>query len=241
MQTVMGGETEYAISARGAHGRTVPQHELLGRFFGHATSTLGYASTSTRGRFLRNGGLLYLDAGLHMEWATPETTSPFEVVRYLAAGDQILREVAASLQAVSDDIAEVFCSRTNVDYVSGTLWAAHESYMHRADVWAVQTELVPFLASRVLFGAGGWDHQAPGLRFTMSPRAHFINVLADRDSQYVRPLFHTKDEPHSRVGTHRLHVACGEVCVPRRRTCCASVRPRWCWRSSSVGSGRAPR
>jgi hypothetical protein len=215
MSMVMGGETEYALSARRADGTTYEQAAFLSRFFAHTHALLGYTSTSTRGRFLRNGGLLYLDAGLHMEWATPEVTSPFEVVRYLEAGDRIMERALTSLAAGGSDIADVFCSRVNVDYLSRTMWAAHESYMHRAPVHVLPVELAPFLASRVLFGAGGWDVRAPALRFTMSPRAHFITTLIDRDSQFVRPLFHSKDEPHSGTGTHRLHVACGESLCSR--------------------------
>lgn len=210
MTMVMGGETEYAISARNREGRGIQQGPLLARFFDHAKATLGYASASTRGRFLRNGGLLYLDAGLHMEWATPEVTSPFEAVRYLEAGDRIVHGLASSFEASSPDIAEVFCSRANVDYLSGSLWAAHESYMHRVDGGELAAQLIPFLASRVIFGAGGWDYRAPALRFTLSPRAHFITHLVDRDSQHVRPLFHAKDEPLGGPGSHRLHVACSE-------------------------------
>ena len=207
---VMGGETEYALSARRTLGNACDQAAFLTRFFVHTHAHLGYTSTSARGRFLRNGGLLYLDAGLHMEWATPEVTSPFEVVRYLAAGDRIMEGAITSFAASNPDVAEVFCSRANVDYLSRTLWAAHESYMHRAKPHELPAEFMPFLASRVVFGAGGWDCGAPALRFTMSPRAHFITALTEGDSQYVRPLFHLKDEPHSSTGTHRLHVACGE-------------------------------
>ncbi len=210
MPMVMGGETEYALSARRAPDGAYDPGSFLSRFFTYTQARLGYTSTSVRGRFLRNGGLLYLDAGLHMEWATPEVTSPFEAVRYLEAGDRIMEGVVASFLKDSPDVADVFCSRANVDYLSGTLWAAHESYMHRARPSELVAGLAPFLASRVVFGAGGWDYRAPALRFTLSPRAHFITVLTDRDSQYVRPLFHLKDEPHSGTGTHRLHVACGE-------------------------------
>jgi len=209
MKSVMGGETEYAISARNKSGRPIEQGPLLQRMLDHAMQTLGYSSQSSRGRFLSNGGLLYLDAGLHLEWATPECTSPFDVVRYLKAGDRIVHRVAMSFKERTG-AADVFCSRTNVDYLSKTLWAAHESYQHDVPPAELPSQLMPFLASRVILGAGGWDCTSPGLRFTMSPRAHFITRLADRDSQHVRPLFHTKDEPLSRTGSHRLHVACSE-------------------------------
>ena len=210
MKMLMGGETEYAMSARHHNGRAFNQELLLHRFLEHARTSLGYTSNSMSGRFLSNGGLLYLDAGLHIEWATPECTSPFDVVRYLSAGDCIVHDLAVSLETQAKDVVGVFCSRTNVDYLSGTLWAAHESYMHTASPPDLPAALIPFLASRVVLGAGGWDHRAFGLRFTLSPRAHFINRVSDRDSQHVRPLFHTKNETLSGVGSHRLHVACSE-------------------------------
>jgi proteasome accessory factor A len=211
MRMVMGGETEYAISARDAQGKVVDQLTLLARFLDHAKRTLGHTSTADRGRFLPNGGLLYLDSGLHMEWATPECTSPFDVVRFLKAGDRIIHDLATSMTRGWPEMGGIFCSRTNVDYLSKTLWAAHESYMHEIAPAALPAELVPFLASRVILGAGGWDYRSPALRFTLSPRAHFITQVSDRDSQHARPLFHTKDEPLSRTGSHRLHVACSET------------------------------
>ena len=206
----MGGETEYAISARDKRGRVVDQALLLDRLLDHVKRQSGYTSQSWRGRFLSNGGLLYLDAGLHLEWATPECTSPFDVVRYLKAGDRIVHDLAMSYMALGGRVSDIFCSRANVDYLSGTLWAAHESYMHDVPPNELPEQFIPFLASRVVLGAGGWDCSSPGLRFTMSPRAHFITKIADRDSQNIRPLFHTKDESLSRTGSHRLHVACSE-------------------------------
>ena len=137
-------------------------------------------------------------------------TSPFDVVRYLKAGDRIVHDLASSFKDGSSRVSDIFCSRTNVDYLSGTLWAAHESYMHDVPPEELPEQLTPFLASRVILGAGGWDHRSAGLRFTMSPRAHFITRAVDRDSQHVRPLFHSKDEALSRTGSHRLHVACSE-------------------------------
>jgi hypothetical protein len=210
VKTVIGGETEYAISARDVHGRVVPQAQLLTGLIEHAEATLGHSSLSNRSRFLSNGGLLYLDAGLHLEWSTPETTSPVDVVRYLKAGDEIVRSLCASYGRRRLSGARVFSSRASVDYVASTSWAAHESYMHRAAPSSLAAELIPFLASRVVFGAGGWDYRSPALRFMLSPRAAFITHEVDCDTQYIRPLFHTKDEPLTGTGSHRLHVACSE-------------------------------
>ena len=205
---VMGAETEYAIGVQWA-GESVSQDVLLRRVQQHAFNTLGYSSTSTRGRFLTNAGLIYLDAGLHYEWSTPECSGPFDVVRYLAAGDRIMRDLLMSFKDAHPDVTSVFCSRTCVDYLSKTMWAAHESYQYSRALPQLATEMLPFLASRVILGAGGWHCDSPALRFTLSPRAHFITAVADRDSQHVRPLFHTKDEPLA-PNSHRLHVACSE-------------------------------
>ena len=206
----MGGETEYAIAAtRGSE--QVDQRALLRALMDFARCTMPYTFESPRGRFLRNGGLLYLDCGLHIEWASPECTSPHDVVRYLKAGDRVV-ETLAEQYARASPPADVFCTRCNVDYLASKAWASHESYLHRTDPERLPDQFIPFLASRlVLCGAGGWDYRSPGLSFTLSPRAGFITEVIADDTQHVRPLFHTKDERLSDTGSHRLHVSCSET------------------------------
>ena len=212
VKSLLGGETEYAIGATRANGEAIEQGHLLRLFMDSVRLSLSYTSVSEGGRFLRNGGLLYLDCGLHMEWATPECTSPHDVVRYLRAGDRMVLAMAEQFRLRSPWVAEVFCSRCNVDYLSGTAWASHESFLHATDPQRLPAQFIPFLASRVIFaGAGGWDFEAPGLRFTLSPRAGLITKVTAPDSQHVRPLFHTKDETLSHTGTRRMHVACSET------------------------------
>lgn len=208
-RVLMGGETEYAIG--GTRDAADIQQTLLRSFVNMTCEALPHSSDAGAGRFLRNGGLLYLDCGLHMEWATPECTSPHDVARYLRAGDRMIEKLAAQYLE-SWPTTEIFCSRCNVDYLAGTAWASHESYLHYANPYRLPSQFMPFLASRlVLCGAGGWDHESPGLRFTLSPRAGFITELIADESQVVRPLFNTKDEELSNTGSHRLHVACSET------------------------------
>lgn len=212
IKTLLGGETEYAIGATRPGGETIEQGELLRSFMDCVSESLPYTTVSVGGRFLRNGGMLYLDCGLHMEWATPECASPHDVVRYLRAGDRMVQAMAEQYIHWSPDVADIFCSRCNVDYLSRTVWASHESYLHRTRPERLPAQLIPFLASRVILsGAGGWDCEAPGLRFTLSPRVGFITKVSSDDSQHVRPLFHTKNENLSSTGSHRLHVACSET------------------------------
>jgi Pup-ligase protein len=212
MTLLMGGETEYAIAARGPTGDPLPQPSLLASFMAFARERLRYTSTAENGRFLANGGKIYLDAGLHVEAATPECGSPYDVVRYLRANDEIIRRLCSDLLASSDGLTSVFCARGSVDYCDRTIWASHESYLHRTDPRRLPAALIPFLASRVvLSGAGGWDMRCIGLQFTLSPRAPAICELSGTDTQRLRPLFHTKNETLSSTGTHRLHVCCSET------------------------------
>jgi len=206
---LMGGETEYAIGA--ARNGADIQPELLRSLVNITCYDFPRSSDSGSGRFQRNGGLLYLDCGLHMEWATPECTSPHDVARYLRAGDRMIERLARKFAAESLP-AEVFCSRSNVDYLAGTSWASHENYLHYSNPYRLPTQFIPFLASRlVMCGAGGWDFASPGLRFALSPRACFITEQTADESQHVRPLFHTRDEELSNTGSHRMHVACSET------------------------------
>ena len=207
---LMGGETEYALAARDADGRPVDQHELVTGVMAFARRALPYSSTSSVNRFLGNGCLLGVDPTAHLEWSSAECTSPHDAVRYLRAGDLIVERLVEEF-AQARGFESTFCSRCNVDYLSSTSWASHESYAHRADPGILPEQLVPFLASRVIYaGAGGWDPLVPGLRFMLAPRARFTEEAVGHDSQWSRPIFHLKLESLSTTGTHRLHVLCGE-------------------------------
>src|SRR5207249_4593714 len=87
----------------------------------------------------------------------------------------------------------------------------HESYLHRGDPCVCPKQIVPHLASRLIYsGAGGFDPRSLGLDFSLSPRvSHLFNVKSS-ESTKDRGIFHTKDEPLSEKGFHRLHVICGE-------------------------------
>jgi hypothetical protein len=212
-KTLMGGETEYAISALRSDGEPADQSLLLRQFMAHAlATTLPLTTVASQARFVGNGGLLYLDSGLHLEWSTPEVRSPRDLVRYLQAGDKIVHRLAGDFLGASPDIASLFCTRCNVDYLAKTQWASHESFLHHCRPSDLPSQMLPFLASRVvLSGAGGWDCRCAGLRFTMSPRAQVITETTGMDTQHARPLFHVKNETLSRTGSHRLHVCCSET------------------------------
>ena len=207
---LLGMETEYAVTgftrgvARGAEQAANGLLETARRDLPHLRDR-----GSPHGLFLANGARLYLDTGLHPEFATPECVDPRDVVRYVHAGDRVLARLAADAWTKS---MQTLIFRGNVDYSgAGTTWGCHESYMHRADRDTVQAALIPHLVSRVIYsGAGGFDPFSAGLTFTLAPRVRHIRHIVSGDSTSDRGIYHTKDEPLCAGRYHRLHVICGE-------------------------------
>jgi hypothetical protein len=211
----MGAETEYAAAALTQQGAPLPQGVLLSRLFRLARQrTRHLMGGSLESLFLSNGARMYADRGPHAELATPECRDPWQVVRYVRAGERLLSELASAL-ATEPDLSDVKVFRTNVDYhAPGVSWGCHESYLCRTDLARVAEELIPHLVSRIVFtGAGGFVPGSPGLEFTLSPRACFVTKEVSAHSMGDRGIFHTKDEPLARAPNRRVHVLCGEsVC-----------------------------
>ena len=208
--TLFGLETEYAIA--GASPESGLCHEeIVQRLLTAAQQKLIHLPDlyGHTGVFLANGARFYVDCGLHPEFSTPECSNPWDVVRYTLAGHKILEDLLASVEA--EGKTEILAFRSNVDY-SGSLstWGCHESYLHREPAEKLQPHLIPHLVTRVIYtGAGGFHPLAPGLEFTLSPRAAHIQHVVSGNSTADRGLWHTKEEPLSaRYG--RLHLICGE-------------------------------
>ncbi len=213
MERLMGLENEYAFRVAGPRGGVVDRVAALHDLNEIARVELpGLPSLSSNGIFLGNGGRLYVDTGAHQEWCTPESANPWDVVRYLAAGEQILIGLAEKL-VKRQNLGNATFYKSNVDYSgTGATWGAHENYMHRADPVRLPEALIPFLVSRVVItGAGGFDPTtSTGCRFTLSPRAFHITASVTSNSTAGRGIYHTKDEPLCNGGHHRLHVLVGE-------------------------------
>ena len=165
---------------------------------------------SDRSIFLGNGSRLYLDCGGHPELATPEVSNPWDAARYVLAGERILANLATDLQAAIGEVASVHLFKCNVDYVNGSTWGCHESYLHTANLKTLPAQIIPHLVSRIIFtGAGGFDNRSQGIEFTLSPRVPHLVAEVSTESTNNRGIFHTKNEPLCE-GHHRLHVLCGE-------------------------------
>lgn len=209
---MFGIETEYAVIGRDRAGAVVPPQTVAGQLLHHASTHLPNAPALDAGVFLQNGSRLYVDAGYHPEYSSPECCNPWDIVRYAKAGDLILQRLSESVCRANGGHSEVLVFKGNVDYSgAATTWGSHESYLHRADPGAIQQHLISHLVSRVIYtGAGGFNPHSAGLEFTLSPRAHHIVEVVSHESTSSRGLVHTRDESLSCSGYRRQHLICGE-------------------------------
>jgi len=210
-ECVLGVETEYAVAGI-REQEAVDREIIVRRLLQLARSTLPHLrDSSSSGVFLENAARLYIDCGLHVEFATPECLNPWDAVRYVEAGHRTLLELIQKFAKWRRREEETACFRINVDYSgTGTTWGCHESYLHRMPPEELPLHLIPHLVSRVVYtGAGGFHPLSGGLRFTLSPRASLMERTLSADSTGSRGIFHTKEEPLC-TGYHRLHVLCGE-------------------------------
>jgi len=211
----MGIEAELSLTAFDRNGLALPIGVALESFFDAASETFPcIPRRDDCDVFLANGMRLYRDCGGHPEVASPETTDPAQAVRYAAAMRQVLADIVREVEERHDNVGEFFLTGCNINYANTrATMGRHESYSHEelpAGI-TLREELVPFLASRVIFhGAGGLDPANGGVHFLVSPRAIFIRHEVSCESTADRGLLHTKDEPLAGNGYHRLHLIVGE-------------------------------
>ncbi|MSU61527.1 MAG: hypothetical protein EXS31_03880 [Pedosphaera sp.] len=215
-ESLFGMETEYGFAVRDREAvRAGPNRDWATRFMNTARDCLAHLpATDGGGIFLPNGARFYIDSG-HPEMTTPECANPWDLVRYMHAGERVLSTVAAELKRHSPSAAEVLLFKTNVDHSgSGSTWGCHTSFMHRADPGKLPEQIIPHLVSRIVYsGAGGIELAGSRLAFTLSPRVAFLKQEFSNNSTSDRGIFHTKDETLAADGFHRLHIICGEsVC-----------------------------
>ena len=134
------------------------------------------------GGFLINGGRLYIDAvGDHEEYATPECSDVFDVVRYVKAGQWIV-------QALLDDLglSDVVSFHNNsVDHFGGHTFGCHENYlvdMHDEEFSRASFNyLLPFLVTRQIFAGVG---RVGGHRLNFSSLKNSVMTISEYDVDY---------------------------------------------------------
>ena len=212
---MFGVETEYALAAVTPEGKGGDRGRVLGELMRLAGAQIPSLTGFRDGDlYLQNGSRFYVDCGAHPELSTPECTNPWDILRYIQAGERLLAGLCCQIESAGPGHGhrEVALLKCNVDYSGAkSTWGSHESYLHVADPAGLPKQLIPHLVSRIIYaGAGGFNSLSPGLEFVISPRApHLVAPVSD-SSTSNRGIFHTKDESLSRGGYHRLHLLCGE-------------------------------
>ncbi len=210
---LFGIETEYAFAALDANGERLDTGENVTALMNEAIRQVPHLRCSSGlDVFTANGSRVYLDVGEHPEVATPECSTPEEVVRYTRAGDLLLMRAARQLEHdARPDGAEMVLWKANVDHTTNATWASHESYLHVAPQRLFARHLVTHLVTRIVFtGAGGFDNSGAKPRFVVSPRAVHLKHAVSSDSRRQRGIFHNRDEPLAKEPYRRLHVLAGE-------------------------------
>jgi len=164
-------------------------------------------------KILPNAGRLYVD-GAHPEYSTPECSNPREVVAYERAGDSLVAECLAALNARQGK-EEFLVYRNNSDG-KGNSFGYHENYLvsRKVPFERIASVLLPFFVSRPIFcGAGkvGAENGTDPTSYQISQRADFLECLFDLNTMANRPIINTRDEPHTQLShSRRLHVIVGD-------------------------------
>ena len=229
---IFGIETEFGCMADsdGALGSSEGTAALVRDYIFHELK-LGMSDMHYRdwgeppgnGGFLFNGGRLYIDMG-HLEYATPECVSLFDLIAYDRAIEQLIITILDDV-GLKDDISFF---KNNIDHFTGATFGCHENYQLRRDVpfyKVVIPTLLPFFVTRQIYaGAGrvggheeilefGDSHHRRDdfVGYQISQRADHIVTEIYEWIQFSRAIINTRDEPLGDYTKYRrLHLLVGD-------------------------------
>jgi proteasome accessory factor A len=212
---LFGQETEYQVTFIAPDGATASREACTG----DAVRALGRGTVCLRGRdqfdlYLADGKRVYRDDGFGLcnpEVATPECSTPDELLAHVRAGDAIAARAIGELVASREDLASATVSKACVDY-QGHTNGSHENHLHAGDdPEHLAHDLLALLASRcVVTGGGGFDDTSPAIDFLCSPRVTHLEHAVSRGAQHSRAIYTLKDESLAAPGYHRVSLLSSE-------------------------------
>jgi proteasome accessory factor A len=170
---------------------------------------------------LLNGARFYNDHN-HPEYCTEATPDLFELVAQDLAGELVVHACEVGRNAVlASEVgpnARIRLLKNNSDY-HGRSYGMHENYLcaRSTPLEDLVRGLTPHLVTRqLLVGAGKLGFETPGAPisngFQLSQRADFFEERVGINTTAKRPIFNTRDEPHSRSTSYRrLHCIAGDA------------------------------
>ena len=207
----IGTENEFGIMIKDSSGRIAPSGPP--GLFVKLDRRLPEAARSGGRLWFSNGGCIYVDMG-HPEYASPEARSAKDALIYNKAGELLARRVFSS-----DGSGKLtyYLVKNNLGIVqgrspAGSTFGFHESYMMRDwDVRqkALHRHLVPFLATRHIYGGSGWWISNDS--YSGSQRALVMHKSVSGQTTTDRGIINTRREHHSRGRIKRLHLIVGDA------------------------------
>ena len=165
--------------------------------------------------FLRNGARLYLSAGSHPQYATPECDNVLDLVAHDKAGERILEGLLTGARRLREQgiAGNLYLFKNNTDS-AGNSYGCHENYLvdRHGDLGRLTNILTPFLVTRqIICGAGKVLATPAGATYCVSQRAGHIGDAASSAATRSRCLIDTGCKPHADAARfRRLRVTAGD-------------------------------
>src|SRR5262249_36861027 len=212
---LMGTETEYAVSGRTSKRGVIAAEEVYGWLNdGLRRERLNLPDVGGgRAMYLQHGGRFYMDSGGHPEYATPECSTPAEVVAYDKAGERLMQAARDRAHRDYPDL-HLTVTKNNIGPVfpDRVAWGCHESHTWWQPPDRVGPMLMGHLVSRMIYcGSGSLSARANGVGFELSQRARHLVQATGSETTSNRAIFCTRIRKASDVakaGWHRLHLIC---------------------------------
>lgn len=224
---VMGVETEYGISVKGAvdrdpvtastlvvnsyrdrernkvlwdYDQESPTSDARGFTSDETVQNPDEESNRVINDILINGGRYYVDHA-HPEYCTPECINARELVKYDKAGEIILNISRQISEEVLGKNTRIIIHKNNSDH-KGHSYGCHENYLmdRSVDFQEIVDGLTPFLVTRQIFtGSGkvGYENGSDPALYQISQRADFFESEVGLSTMVDRPIINTRDEPHA--------------------------------------------
>jgi len=189
---LMGSETEFAVSGL-RNGQLMDPEDVYPILADALKQRRAWVldQRAHLGMYLQHGGRLYPDYGEHPEYATPECSTPREVALYDKAGEFLLGLAAQDAMAADANV-RIRVLKNNLDPIDPdeNTYGSHESYTCWSDADEVGKQILPHLATRVLYaGSGTLTGHEQSVGFELSQRARHLQCAEGEETTYDRAIY----------------------------------------------------
>lgn len=183
-----------------------------------------------RSQFNSDGSRNYLDVGNHPEHATPECTTPDELLVYEIAGERMTDETYVDTYDPNTDETDTRAitslHKRSIDPTGHFSAGSHENYLTTIDIWNGEKRmdyigvLATHDATRTVFAGAG--HPSGKVykpeEYTIAQKMHDITVLASLNTTSGKPLVNLRGEHHEGGDKRykRFHNTSGDALISPR-------------------------